>query len=242
MTERVLVFLAASAVGLGLARADEPDRPDEPDQPQAIQTPTAQPVVPRLAAQQVDAALAALDQEPSLAVLERAALRRAEADLASVRGWRRAPNRAALLPVLKLTAEKDMERDESLDRYQDEPDRWGADTDRDLGFQVSAQWRLGELVFSPDEVAVYRALADRAERREALLTVLVSHYFERRRLQLRQLLSPPADPLAALELGLKISELGAVIDALTGGLLSRNLSNRNGKRADQRGKGRAKSN
>ncbi len=161
--------------------------------------------------------------EPTLQELKRAALRRADADLKSSRGWMRSTNWSAVLPVLKVTVEHDMERDESLDRYQDEPDRWGADTDKDLGFQVSAQWNLPELIFNPDEVRVYSALANRAARREALLTVLVGYYYERLRLKLLQKVAPETIPAKALERKVRIQELAALIDALTGGLLSRNL-------------------
>ncbi len=161
--------------------------------------------------------------EPRLERLKSAALRLADADVEGARGWMRATNWAAVLPVVKFTAEHDMERDESLDRYQDEPDRWGADTDRDLGLQVSAQWNLGEIVFNPDEVRVYGALANRAARREAILSVLVSYYFERRKLQLTELVSPAPDPMAALDIRMRIEELTSLIDALTGGLLSRYL-------------------
>jgi len=171
----------------------------------------------------IERALARLADEPSLRELERAALRLADADAEGANGWMGTANWSAVLPVVKLVAEHDLERDESLDRYQDEPDRWGADTDRDLGFQVSAQWNLPELVFNPDEVRIYGALANRATRREALLTTLVGYYFERRRLQLAELLQPAPDLVAALERRMRIDELTAVIDALTGGLLTRTL-------------------
>ena len=168
-------------------------------------------------------AIARLAGEPKLERLKSAALKLADADVEGARGWMRATNWVAVLPVVKFTAEHDMERDESLDRYQDEPDRWGADTDRDLGLQVSAQWNLGEIVFNPDEVRVYSALANRAARREALLSVLVSYYFERRKLQLTELVSPASNPMAALDKRMRIEELTSLIDALTGGLLSRYL-------------------
>ena len=158
-------------------------------------------------------AIARLDGEPKLERLKSAALKLADADVKGARGWMRATNWAAVLPVVKFTAEHDMERDESIDRYQDEPDRWGADTDRDLGLQVSAQWNLGEIVFNPDEVRVYGALANRAARREALLSVLVSYYFERRKLQLTELVSPASDPMEALDKKMRIEELTSLIDA-----------------------------
>ncbi|MCP4678667.1 MAG: hypothetical protein GY854_24785 [Deltaproteobacteria bacterium] len=169
----------------------------------------------------IDAALAGLSHEPSLEELKRAALAYLDADPKTSRRWRKAPNRAALLPAVKFVVDHDLERDESLDRYQDDPDRWGADTDKDLGFQVSAQWKLDELVFNSDEVRVWGALADRASRREAVLTVLVGYYFERRRLQLKEILAPPESLAERMETKLKIAEMTAAIDALTGGRLSR---------------------
>ena len=129
---------------------------------------SAEPAIDRkMIEQRIERALESLEREPSLAELQRAALRLADADAASTRGWQDAARWSAVLPIVKLVAEHDLERDEALDRYQDEPDRWGADTDRDYGFQVSAQWNLPELVFNPDEVRVYGALASRASRREA---------------------------------------------------------------------------
>jgi hypothetical protein len=171
----------------------------------------------------VEEAIARLPDEPSLAALERAALRRADADSDSVRWLTAAVHVAAALPAIKLTLDRDVSRDESLDRYQDEPDRWGADTGRGFGVGASAEWKLGELVFDPDEIRVYDLLGDRADRREELLTLLVGTYFERRRLMLTELLVPAATPEEAIERRTRIDELTAVIDALTGGLLSRNL-------------------
>ena len=173
--------------------------------------------------QLIDAALGSLRFEPSLEELKTAALRFADADIERARSWRRAPNAAAALPTLKFVFHRDLERDESLDRYQDEPDRWGADTDRGLGVDVSAQWKLDELIFNPHELKVYDALADRALRRENLLAVLVGYYYERRRLQLEAVLVPPTDVKEALDRHIRISELTAAIDALTGGLLSSKL-------------------
>lgn len=217
------------------ANADDPPvlpaildpAPAPAPEPKPAPAPAAQSTVEEKRAQEkrlLEEALKSLSQEPTLAQLEKAALKLADADMESVKRWKRALNASAALPVVKITAEHDMERDESLDRYQDEPDRWGADTDKDLGFQVSAQWYLNELIFNPDEVRVYGAIANRAQRRETLLMVLVGYYFERRRLQLKQILAPPTELQEIIKLELKIEQLGASIDALTGGLLSSNLS------------------
>ncbi len=220
-----VLTMSAARPGIGQVQSD--------DSAQMVKTPLPQSPpaasVPAMSREElerrIDAALKNFDHEPSLEELQRAALLHLDADTETSRWWRKAPNRAALLPALKFVVDHDLERDEALDRYQDEPDRWGADTDRDLGFQISAQWKLDELVFNSDEVRVWSALADRASRREALLTVLVGYYFERRKLQLKEILSPPANLQETAELKLRIAELTAAIDALTAGLLTRSLKN-----------------
>jgi hypothetical protein len=171
----------------------------------------------------IDEAEARLSLEPSLAELRQAALAQADAGREASARWKRASRLCALLPTLKVSADFDEGRDESLDRYQDDPDRWGADTDRGFGADVSLQWKLDRLAFNTDELKVYDALADRAERRENISTLLISVYFERRRLQLELLLLPPDDLNDALERRMRIEELGRTIDALTGGLLSRKI-------------------
>jgi hypothetical protein len=173
---------------------------------------------------QIDRALAALSHEPSLAALKAAALQHADLGRTETDGWKRAANLQALLPILKVTADLGVGRDEALDRYQDKPDRWGADTDQGYGVGLQAQWKLGALVFNADELKVYDMLSDRAVRREALLSTLVSLYFERRRLQLTAMLAPPEGASEIVSNRMRLGELTATIDALTGGLLSRRLS------------------
>jgi hypothetical protein len=175
----------------------------------------------------INRALASLSHEPTLEELQSAALRLADADVSATSRWKRAARLQAVLPTLKLSADYGAGRDETLDRYQEKPDRWGADTDRGYDFQVSAQWKLDELIFNADELKVYDALADRAARREGLLTLLVGYYFERRRLQLVALLEPPPNLMERLEIRMRIAEVTASIDALTGGLLSHRLTRGN---------------
>jgi hypothetical protein len=221
----VIVALAAALCGAPAAAAEavaEPTETVEPTEPAATIEPAPEPPGdPPM--RRVEEALARLPDEPSLAALERAALRRADADPGSVRRLPALVHASAAFPTVKLAIDRDVGRDESLDRYQDEPDRWGADTGLGVGMSASAEWDLGELVFDPDEVRVYDLLGDRAERREELLTLLVGTYFERRQLQLTELLLPASTPEEAIARRLRIDELSAVIDALTGGALSRNL-------------------
>lgn len=173
--------------------------------------------------QRLTHALKKLEHEPSVDAVIAAALKYGQANIETGRIWQRHVKRAPLLPTLKVSLGYDLERDESLDRYQNQPDRWGADTDNDLGFQVTAQWELDKLIFNPDELKVYNARADRAQRREAIISLIVGYYFERRRLQLLEAVQPETDLEKQIARQIRLKELTVVIDALTGGVLAFNL-------------------
>lgn len=164
-----------------------------------------------------------LEKEPSVDRLIAEALSVADAGGARSTMWQKSVRRAPILPRLKVSVGVDLERDESLDRYQDDPDRWGADTDRDFGIQLTAQWELPDLIYNPDELKVYNTLSNRAERREAVISMIIGYYFERRRLQILAAMASEATLESKIERSIRLKELTAIIDALTGGALTRNL-------------------
>lgn len=84
-----------------------------------------------------------------------------------------------------------------------------------------ARWELGDLVFSRAETAVVRENRYAAKERQKLLQLVTQLYFERRRAQLDLLLSPPAEAGARALAELKIAQLTAELDAITGGRFSR---------------------
>ena len=203
----------------------QPDASSEaPTEPKASVV-TAVPIEsPASIGRRIAAAEASLANEPTLETLREAALALADADKEATGRWKRTVRASAALPTLKVGGDYGAGRDEALDRYQDRPDRWAADTDRGFGVDVSMQWKLDRLVFNPDELRVYDSLADRAARRENLSAYLIGIYFERRRLQLESILLPSSEPGETLTRRLRIEELTQTIDALTGGLLSRNMN------------------
>jgi len=61
------------------------------------------------------------------------------------------------------------------------------------------------------------------ELRDDILDDVTRTYFERRRLQVTLLANPPNDPQRLLEQELRVQELTALIDGLTGGFFSQHL-------------------
>jgi len=165
--------------------------------------------------------LAKLDAEPPLETLLHAALLQADADVEGARSWHRRVRLSPILPTVKLSVGYDLEHDENLDRTQTEPDQWGADTDQDLELEATLQWDFSKLVYHPEELKVQTALARRADRREALLTLLIGYWFERRQIQILLAVRPPKELETGIQQTLRLKELTACIDALTGGRLTR---------------------
>jgi hypothetical protein len=58
------------------------------------------------------------------------------------------------------------------------------------------------------------------ELRDDILNAVTRAFFERRRVQMELLMNPPADPKREVEQELKLQELTARLDGLTGGWFS----------------------
>lgn len=132
---------------------------------------------------------------------------------------------AALLPRLRVTVEKNLEHDQSLDEYSDGEVKIAIDTDDDLEIRGYLQWDLSDLVHSTAESAAAGRRLDDARWRLELAADVVEAYHERRRLQVLLalgLLEPPDAVMASL----RVLELTALLDAWTGGWFSEELARR----------------
>jgi len=162
-------------------------------------------------------ALAHFRREPSVARVQRAAIRAARIEPAEADSWRDRVNVAALLPELRLRAYHTLDRDESLGLEPGSPDRFDLDAGVGWIFEARAQWELSRLVWDPDEVNVGKEAAARGESRNDLVQAVTRLYFERRRRQVARLLRPPATAAEAAEAEIAIEEMTAALDGLTGG-------------------------
>lgn len=90
----------------------------------------------------------------------------------------------------------------------------------DLGLKFSADWQLSELVFDSDELRVPSINKDMVNLRNDIVSEVTKIYYDRRRIQLELLVSPPQDPKERIKQELKIQELTAQLDGLTGGYFS----------------------
>jgi phosphoribosylaminoimidazole (AIR) synthetase len=76
---------------------------------------------------------------------------------------------------------------------------------------------------SSERIRVINEAQDIAKLRDKVLSEVTRLYFERRRVQVEMLLSPKRDTMGQVKQQLRLMELTASIDALTGGAFSQAL-------------------
>lgn len=98
-----------------------------------------------------------------------------------------------------------------------------ADQGQDATYYVRARWDLDQLVMSSERIRVINEAQDIAKLRDKVLSEITRLYFERRRVQVEMLLSPKRDTMGQVKQQLRLMEITASIDALTGGAYSQAL-------------------
>lgn len=157
--------------------------------------------------------------EPDIREVQEAAIKYAEVHPDKIREWREAARHKALLPRVSV----------GLDRYVIDYYHWDAGQSPDVlqkgddvvAWDVSMSWDLGELVWNDDQTSIDTRSRLMVQLRDDILDEITRTYFERRRLQIETYLSPSSDLKQKLESELRIQELTADLDALTGGSFSR---------------------
>jgi hypothetical protein len=168
-------------------------------------------------------------EDPDVGAVQRAALRYLELGSTRLASFRHRLARRGLLPELSVQGDyggfraHDLDEDETVfasgDRFllRDRLSEGG----RDFGVGAVLRWDLGDTVYNFEEVDISREVRELIELRDEVLDEVNQLYFERRRVLLeRSLLPDPASPEAE-RLALRARELGAGLDAWTGGWWSR---------------------
>jgi hypothetical protein len=163
------------------------------------------------------------DREASCLPLVRAqAVARALVEPERARSYVARAAHAAWLPEVRALYARRLGRSESLDLPAGggvDEGPLGLDTANDVRWEARAIWDLSKLVFSTEEIAAVTTALRMADMRREVESLANRLYFERRRLKL--------EPVAATEprgrRELRIQELEAELDALSGGAFTRCL-------------------
>jgi hypothetical protein len=170
---------------------------------------------------------AALAGDPPVGLLRNAATTLALAEPSRARSLIERARWSAWLPEVRVRLDRRYARTESLDLGQststlDAPvTPVGVDSINDLRYEWRATWDLARIVFNPDEInAGAHALRISDVRRE-VESMVIRLYFERRRLKAEAIASDASDTASGVRVELRIQEIEAELDALTGGAFSR---------------------
>lgn len=167
---------------------------------------------------QIEQALARYADEPSVDALVEAAVRHGGADPGRANDAMDRARATGWLPTMRLG----IRRGQAVDlrtQLTGDVERLNFATDDALTLDGSLVFRLDRIAFASEEVGLLREHRFLAQRRLELVRVVITLYFERRRLQLERDLSGAHDPARAV----RLLECEALIDALTGGALGRAL-------------------
>ncbi len=164
--------------------------------------------------------------EPTIEEIREAAMSYAEVQPEKIEGWRKAAAKKALLPDLRFEFNNNKTRQSSTYFYSTKDEKYKDDDvtrDRNDAWSVSLTWQLGDLVWNDAQTSIDTRSKLMVELRDDILNEVTRLYFERRRMQIEMLLSPHEDIKEKIDKELRLQELTADIDALTGSYLSRRL-------------------
>ncbi|MFL5306620.1 MAG: hypothetical protein ACJ8F1_15495 [Polyangia bacterium] len=164
-------------------------------------------------------------EDPPVAALRQAATALLGAEPDRARSAMARARLAGWLPELRVLVERKLGRTESVDlgsaANPTAVSPVGVDSSNDVRYQARATWDLSKIVFNPDEIAVDGQALRAGDARREIEAVIIRLYFERRRLKVESLEADDWDMPSGFRRDLRIAEVEAELDALTGGAFTR---------------------
>jgi hypothetical protein len=172
------------------------------------------------------------EREPKVAEVQKAALRFFKVNPERVTSYRRGASWKALMPDLELIFNSEFgNNDRKLWDYtfksQYTSGNWPAKdletvSRSSISLGVRAHWSLDRLIFNAEVLDVSSLVGVQ----EGLLREITSLYFTRRRLMTAMVLNPPQSPNEKITEELRLAEITANLDALTGGFFTKETDKR----------------
>ncbi len=158
--------------------------------------------------------------EPSIRTVQEEALKYANAHPEQIRSWLARARQSYWLPKVATGVSPHMGHTDTTREKLGDPDIFTSRQANDWRFNIRAEWHFNNLIFNRDEVLVGREFLRQSLMRERILGRINEAYFERRRLQIQKQSNAYSDSAAKIEAALKLQELTAELDGLTGGWFS----------------------
>lgn len=203
---RLLLLLPATLPGLFIpaAVAAEPPPPVEESGPSDVAS-----------------VMSLFADEPAVDVVQRWATREAMLEPERAASLVRDARARGALPLIRLRGRY---KDSSGQNWDELNLLDGRDKDSDYTLDLWLEWDLADLASGPDLLRSVREGRELTELRQAIVHQVTITYFDRRRLLAEGVLAAADEPIVqALRRRLRVEELNATLDGLTGGRWSRSL-------------------
>ena len=173
-------------------------------------------------------ALSMYSHEPTLEEIRHAAIEYAEVQPEKINQWRKAAARKAWLPDLRVSYDDAEDLQSSTYFYKDTyQEQYLKDNDitagNDKGWSVSLSWKLGDLIWNSAQTSIDVRSRLMVQLRDDILNEVTRLYFERRRMQIEMMSYDTTEFNSRIDNELRLQEVTAGIDALTGSYLSKRL-------------------
>jgi hypothetical protein len=174
------------------------------------------------------------ESEPEINAVQQAAIKYAEVEPEKIKRWRRQAARRALLPEITIRMDRDNNRTISQNIWgiygsnNSTPGRHYIGPDDETKYDnknwsVSLTWELGDLIFSDDQTNIDVRSKLMVQLRDDVLDEVTKLYFERIRVKMELDNLSIGDRKKRCEKELKLQELTAYLDGLTGGYFSSHI-------------------
>ncbi|MBI1953242.1 MAG: hypothetical protein HYS41_03875 [Candidatus Omnitrophica bacterium] len=158
--------------------------------------------------------------EPTIRELHQAAIRYAEVGPEKIRRWRTGAVFRNLLPKFTVSLDRDRNRTIASSTSAGKTTFTVGPEDESLSVDFDFTWDLANLIWNTDQTSIDVRSRLMVLMRQKILEEATQAYFERKRLLLEFKAQPTDDPVLQSERALRVAEITAKLDALTGGWYS----------------------
>ncbi|OGW90044.1 MAG: hypothetical protein A3A73_03815 [Omnitrophica bacterium RIFCSPLOWO2_01_FULL_50_24] len=164
--------------------------------------------------------------EPAIQTVQKKAIGYANVGNWKIRRWQWGSRLRALVPSISVGKNFSVSNNVDLDRGStSEPDAFIiGPVDQSKDWDVDLDWNLSDLIWNSSQTSIDSREKLMVELRDDLLSEVARLYYERRRAQAEFVLATPQTLLERVTALLRIDELTANLDGLTGGYMSKELS------------------
>ena len=160
-----------------------------------------------------------LSLEPSAREVHKRVIKYANVSNGKIKRWQAESRLAGFLPTFSFG--KKLDRSASISTYSGKYITGPEDVSK--GWDAGVNWDLGDMIYSSDQTSIDSREKLMVELRNDLLSEATRIYYERRRLQIGLVFTPPASEQEHLEDLLRVDELTTLLDGMTDGFFSKQL-------------------